>query len=157
MAHKFKLVQLNAKPGHPEEGKKFFAVSVSSGETTLGELCELISARSTVSSADVKAVLDSLNYVVDRELRAGRIVRLGELGSMRAIIGSKGADDEKTFTNQLIRKPRILFTPGKMLENTRKLMTFARLTADGEVEEGKEPAGSDKEPAEEGGGKTPGL
>lgn len=50
----------------------------TNGYTEEDSLYDLIAARSTVSSADVKVVLDSLNFVLDRELRAGYIVQMGE-------------------------------------------------------------------------------
>ncbi len=156
MSQKFKLVKLNAKPGQPEKGQKYFAISVSTGVTKLEGLCELISARSTVSSADVKAVLDSLNFVVDHELRAGRIVRIGELGSMRVSFGSEGVEEEKSFSTQMIRKPRIVFSPGEVLNNTRKLLTFSKL-AKAKEEEAVKPEEDEIKKPEPGTGEEEGA
>ena len=60
---------------------KAFATPVYTGYTELEDICKAISERSALSSADVKGVLDSLNYVLDLELRGGRIVRMGELAT----------------------------------------------------------------------------
>ena len=69
MAQGFKLVLRPSKPGEKDSEKKFYAVSKTNGTSSMKTLCKLISARSTVSSADVKAVLDNLNFVLDMELQ----------------------------------------------------------------------------------------
>ena len=56
MAQGFKLVLRPSKPGEKDSEKKFYAVSKTNGTSSMKTLCKLISARSTVSSADVKAV-----------------------------------------------------------------------------------------------------
>ena len=69
---------------------KAFATPVYTGYTELEDICKAISERSALSSADVKGVLDSLNYVLDLELRGGRIVRMGELGNFRDVVLIQG-------------------------------------------------------------------
>ena len=76
---------------------KAFATPVYTGYTELEDICKAISERSALSSADVKGVLDSLNYVLDLELRGGRIVRMGELGNFRMSFSSKAADPAAKF------------------------------------------------------------
>ena len=72
----------------------------------------MIGARSTVSSADVKAVMDNLNFILDMELRAGRIVQLGEFGNFRLSLSSNGASDKKSFSQADVKGARVIFTPG---------------------------------------------
>ena len=88
----------------------------------------MIAARSTVSSADVKAVLDNLNFVLDMELQAGRIVQLGEFGNFRISVSSEGVADEKDFDNSMLRAPKIIFTPGSELRETKKTLGFTKIT-----------------------------
>ncbi|MEG1545251.1 MAG: hypothetical protein RR382_12140, partial [Tannerellaceae bacterium] len=97
MAQGFKLVQRMSKPGVKDSEKKFYAVSKNNGTSGLKHLCKMIGARSTVSSADVKAVLDSLNFVMDMELQEGRIVQLGEFGNFRMSVSSDGVVETKDF------------------------------------------------------------
>lgn len=59
---------------------------------TLAQIVKRIEKRSTVSSADVKAVLDALQYEVIDALQNGNTVRLGDLGSFRLTIQSAGSD-----------------------------------------------------------------
>ena len=124
MAQGFKLVLRPSKPGEKDSEKKFYAVSKTNGTSSMKTLCKLISARSTVSSADVKAVLDNLNFILDMELRAGRIVQLGEFGNFRLSLSSNGASDKKSFTQADVKGARVIFTPGASLRNTKKLVAF---------------------------------
>lgn len=83
---------------------KAFATPVYTGYTELEDICKAISERSALSSADVKGVLDSLNYVLDLELRGGRIVRMGELGNFRMSFSSKAADPAAKFNARAISR-----------------------------------------------------
>lgn len=59
----------------------------------------------TLTSADVKAVLDRMNYVLDKSLHAGRIVQLGEIGNFRMAVGGSGVAKTDDFKASQIRKP----------------------------------------------------
>ncbi len=128
MALMYKLVERkNLKKGVPENSTQFYAQSVSTGKVELDEICSEISDSSTVNSADVKAVLDRLNFVLDKHMRAGRIVQLGEMGNFRFSLGSKGADSEDQFDASLIRTPRIVFAPGSKLRTARKSASYEKI------------------------------
>ncbi len=146
MAQGFKLVLRPSKPGEKDSEKKFYAVSKTNGTSSMKTLCKLISARSTVSSADVKAVLDNLNFVLDMELQEGRIVRLGDFGSFRISVSSDGVTDKKDFNTSMLRPPRIIFTPGGELKDTKKTLEYARVSQDGATTEA---GGSDSDSPDE--------
>lgn len=125
MAQGYKLMTrkiTDLKGGAVQE--KVYAIAAYNGYTDMDTLCTLIGARSTVSSADVKAVLDNLNFILDLELRAGRIVQLGEFGNFRLSLSSGAADDKKSFTQADVKGARVIFTPGAALRNTRKIVAF---------------------------------
>ena len=131
-----------------EKVNKKFASPVYNGYTEIEDLCKAISERSALSSADVKAVLDSLNYVLDLELRGGRIVRLGELGHFRMPFSSRGIDPAEKFNVSTdITGARIIFTPGKSLKSSRDNASFTLA---------KEITHVDSEVIDEEGGGTPG-
>lgn len=128
MAVKYKLIQRKDMSEDASPGKKlYYATAVSAGEMTLEELCEDIAESSTVTSADVKAVLDRLGWVLSKNLKAGRIVQVGELGNFRMTLGSSGTPTIEEFNASLIRKPKVAFYPGKRLQETRSLATFERI------------------------------
>ena len=146
MAQGFKLVLRPSKPGEKDSEKKFYAVSKTNGTSSMKTLCKLISARSTVSSADVKAVLDNLNFVLDMELQEGRIVKFGDFGSFRISVSSDGVTDKKDFNSGMLRPPRIIFTPGGELKDTKKTLEYSRISQDGATAEA---GGSDSDSPDE--------
>lgn len=77
---KFKAIQ-KAQPGVSGGGdKKYYANPVYTGEITLDQLTEKIEKISTVSGADIRAVLYALVDVIPSELANSQIVRVGDLG-----------------------------------------------------------------------------
>lgn len=127
MAIKFKLIdKKNLGKDAGANPRKLYAQAVNNGYVGFDELCTEISEHCTLTSADVKAVLDRMNYTMDKNLRAGRIVQFGEIGNFRMAIGSSGAVDEEAFSTALIRTPRIVFSPGKKLRGTRKQTGFEK-------------------------------
>ena len=149
MSVKYKLIQrkdmsTDAGPG----SKLYYAQAVSAGEMTLDELCEDIAESSTVTSADVKAVLDRLGWILSKNLKAGRIVQVGELGNFRMTLGSSGVSTIEEFNSSLIRKPKVAFYPGKRLQETRSVATFERIGG----EDSTSPTSPDSEGEEEDGG-----
>ena len=129
MAQGYKLVEKkNLGRDAAEQPTKVYAIPKYNGYTDMDTLCKMIGARSTVSSADVKAVLDNLNFVLDMELQAGRIVQLGEFGNFRLSLSSEGANDMEGFDRSMIVGARVIFTPGASLKKTLKTTNFASYT-----------------------------
>lgn len=126
MSQHYKLVLRNSIPGDKTSPKKYYAMAVSTGSTSLEYLCEIAAARSSLSAADVKGVLDTMNYLLNLELKEGRIVEFGELGHFRIGLGSEGADSIEAFHVSMIREPRIIFYPGKSLQATRHAIKFSK-------------------------------
>lgn len=136
MAVRFKLIERkDMSKGASEDAKLFYAQSINNGYVPFDELCQEISDMCTLTSADVKAVLDRMNYVLDKNLRAGRIVQFGEIGNFRMAVGSSGSITKEDFKMSQVRKPKIIFTPGKKLQQARENSTFEQLQA--VAEEGK--------------------
>ena len=125
--------------GAGPDAKLYYARAVSSGEMTLEELCEDIAESSTLTSADVKACLDRLAWIISKNLKAGRIVQMGELGNFRLTVGSKGSITKEDFNASLIKKPKVVFHPGKRIQEARAETSFERIGV--ETEEGAEEAG----------------
>ena len=88
---------------------------------TLEDIAEGIEKTSTVSSADIKAVLDALQFEVIRALRAGNSVRLGDLGSFRPTLASRSALSAEAFTIANLKGVRVRFTPSARMETELKL------------------------------------
>ena len=96
----------------------------------LDDIVRRIEKTSTVSSADIKAVLDALQHEIVESLRAGNSVRLGDLGSFRATLSSSGVEAPENVSASLIKSVRVRFTPGaKMNEifGNLKALSFNRV------------------------------
>ena len=78
-----------------------------------GELAEQIAEISTVSKADIVAVLASLPGVMSRGMNSGRSVHLQDLGFFRYTIDARkgGRDTEKEVVPDDVERTRIRFTP----------------------------------------------
>lgn len=136
MALRYKLIERRNLGDDAEENPtKFYAQAVNSGYVSFDELCTDIAETCTLTSADVKAVIDRINYSLDKNLRAGRIVQFGEIGNFRLALGSTGSLTEKGFQTSQIKTPRIVFTPGAKLRITREQTTFEKIASTAEENE----------------------
>jgi predicted histone-like DNA-binding protein len=133
MALKFKKVARKVLNGDEKGAIKYYAMAKCTGLSGVDKICKLISARSTVSSADVKAVFDSLAWAMDMELSSGNAVQLGELGNFRLSISSEGMGTKDEVNASKIRKARIIFSPGAVLRNTKQSVSFEALDVEVEV------------------------
>ncbi|MBO5225806.1 MAG: HU family DNA-binding protein [Parabacteroides sp.] len=129
MSVRYKLVSRQDFSKGAEKGStKFYAQALSNGNATTNEICESVSEESALSSGDVKSFLDRIVRKLVTHLREGRNVQLGELGSFRLVIASTGSDSEKGFNAAtMMKRPRIVFTPGKMLQDMRDSVTYTRV------------------------------
>ncbi|MHA3044478.1 HU family DNA-binding protein [Riemerella anatipestifer] len=126
MSIKYKTIQ-KAQPGVAGGGdKKFYASPVYQGEKTLEGLTIDIEKISTVSGADIRAVLYALVDVMQTSLSEGRIVRLGELGSMRVSLSSEGKAKEEEVTSAAVKSAKVLFTPGSDLKKMLQTLKFEK-------------------------------
>lgn len=122
MTIKFRVIA-RPEPGVAGGGtKKFYATANNQGVASLEDLTKLIEKISTVSGADIRAVLYAMVDVISSELERGRIVRMGELGSLRISISSEGKASQDEVTQASITQARTVFTPGSMLK--RMLLTL---------------------------------
>ena len=92
------------------------------------ELCEGITSRSTCTETDVRAAISGILYEAKRALKAGRIVRLGDLGSLQIGLNSEGAVSVKEFSSSLITAAHIIFRPGKTLADITKILSYQQVT-----------------------------
>ena len=100
---------------------KYYPQMAPSTPMTLAQIVKRVEKRSTVSSADVKAVLDALQYEVIEALENGNSVRLGDLGSFRLTMKSQGVEtvaEAKKKGAQLIKKVNVQFTKSTTMRDT---------------------------------------
>ena len=130
-------------PRDKDASPKFYGHVQASGDISIREMSERIQATCTVHKSDVYAVLVALEDVITDALKAGEIVRLGDLGSLQIGISSKGALTEDDYDESLITKARINFRPGSALVGCLSGLTFQKVKPrytkeDKEATEGEE-------------------
>ena len=131
-------------PRDRESEAKFYGNVKSSGDINIREMAERIQGSCTVTKADVYAVLVALEDVIAESIQKGEIVRLMDIGTFRVGISTKGALKEEEFSESLIKKTRILFRPGSVLQNALAHINFTKVKRvvepeEDENEEGEEP------------------
>ncbi|MRM94786.1 DNA-binding protein [Riemerella anatipestifer] len=127
MSIKYKVIQ-KGQPGVAGGGeKKYYASANTVSEKTLVGLTKDIEKISTVSGADIRAVLYALVDVMQTSLAEGQVVRLGEMGSMRVSISSEGKAKEEEVTPAAIRNAKVVFTPGSDLKKMLATLKYEKM------------------------------
>ncbi len=114
-------------PQKKTAAKKYYAVAQSSGEVNVRKLAKQIAEITTVSLPDIIAALESLVMIIPQHIAEGRIVRLGELGSLRVSVKSEGSDTEQEVNAGKITKARYVFTPGEELQDTLRSLKYTKI------------------------------
>lgn len=114
-------------PAKKEDAAKYYAQAQASGELDFEELCEAITSRSTCTETDVRASISGILFEAKRSLKAGRIVRLGDLGSLQIGLNSEGASTAKEFSGSMIKGAHIIFRPGKSLADLMKILSYQQV------------------------------
>ncbi|MBR5540963.1 MAG: HU family DNA-binding protein [Bacteroides sp.] len=128
-------------PSEKNTPPKYYAQAQARGDVNIREMAERIQSTCTVHKSDVYAVLVALEDVVSEAIQNGEIVRLGELCTLQVGLNGKGALTEEEFNENLIKKARINFRPGKVLAGALETLKFSKV-----------PIKYVKEADEEGGG-----
>ena len=124
MSVKYRVIE-KGQPGIIGGGdKKYYALAQMNGEADIDQLTGDIEKISTVSGADIRAVLYALVDVATDELADSKIVRLGDLGSLRLSLKSNGVDAPDNVKASTIKGTKVLFTPGKKLKEMQKTLTY---------------------------------
>jgi len=133
---------------------KFYAQVQNTGRVSLGTIEEELEKSSSVTRGDVMSIMANLQDIVCKSLRNGNVVQLGDLGTLRVSVSSKGADTVSKFTAQNINKARVNFRAGTGLLNNLPEATASDTEPDGKSD-GKD-SGNTKGDGTDTGGKTGG-
>ena len=158
MAVSYSLVKYVPKFGKNAGKGKFYARAQVNEKTSLKKFSKMIAMQTTVTYADVTAVLVSAVENLILELQRGNQVEFGDLGKFRLQIVSDGADSAADFKSDThIKGVNVQYAPGPELYSVFQNMEFvqvasravqrAALKAEKEgaktidIEEAKKPAG----------------
>lgn len=116
------------KPTKLKSNQKYYPTAILVDEPVeTDELAAQIAEISTVSKADIVAVLASLPSVMSRGMNAGRSVHLQDVGFFRYTIAAKkgGQSTAKEVTSEDVEHTRIRFTPETHFSTGRSTTTRA--------------------------------
>lgn len=113
-------------PQSPNDPPKYYANVVGNGVTTLDDLAKYASTVSTVSKADILAVLESTFSKIAEDVGDGKIVYVGEYFTLQAGGSSEGKTTPDEVNASTITAVKTIFRPGKMIKNALKLATFQK-------------------------------
>lgn len=108
--------------------EKYYAAVTNNGSIDFESLAAIISNQCTVTETDCIAVLTVLEQNIIRELKEGRIVRLGKLGNFQVGLSSKGFDTPAEVSANAITKSRILFRPAKKMKELLNTLNYRKVS-----------------------------
>ena len=137
MSVKYKLVlKKDLTKGAATDAKRYYASANVTGMMDFDTICDVVADRSTASDGDVALVLLGLIRCMQEALLRGEVVQLGALGNFRLSLGSSGS---------LIRKPRIIYSPGVKLREMIAKVSIERI---GQETDKSDAGGEDDRPGE---------
>lgn len=117
-------VALRPNPQDKDLPSKAYATAQINGELTLKQLSRRVSSQTTVSRADVVAVLTATVDNLLEALKEGKQVDFGELGKFRLQIASEGTENLADFTAARITGVSIQYIPGEDLKTIFSALEF---------------------------------
>ena len=120
---KYKKV-IRTNPLEPEAPGKYYAQPIIDGTVTKKTLADDLVLISSLSRGDISSVIENLIEILPKYLLTGKSVQLGELGTLRVSFSSEGAETKEELNAKMIRRRKILFTPGKLLKEALPKLTF---------------------------------
>lgn len=105
---------------------KYYAVPVRSGMVDIVKLAKLLSQRSTLSQADVRATIIGLVELIEEYLQQGYSVQLDDLGIFTVSASSDGFDNAEDCTPSRVHAKKICFRADKNLKKNLKFIRFEK-------------------------------
>lgn len=112
---------------NPHTGElKLYPMIAPTGTMTKRQIIDVIERTTTLTSADIKACLDALEWAIVDAMKDGKSVRLGDLGSFRPTITAEGTTALDKCNASLIKRVRVRFTPSGTMSTlmVRKNLQF---------------------------------
>ena len=137
MSVNYSLAHMSSKPGDDDAPKLFYAKAQASGEMTMDEMADEIAYSTSLTDGDVLNAIRALIKQVNKNLAAGKIVRLENFGTFQLQLCSEGSETEKKFTSANITGASVQFRPGKPIKAATRAgdggLSFKRVAKLGEA------------------------
>ena len=106
---------------------KYYATIVRNESVDLHTFASDLADRSTLTRADIYAVLESFMEKFPTYLADGRIIHFGSLGSFSPSISSQGEIEPSDVNQYSINKVKVLFRPSKRLKHHLRMAEFKKV------------------------------
>jgi predicted histone-like DNA-binding protein len=114
---KYKVIE-RKNPQNPQAQGKYYASAINAGTFTIRDFAKEIAGRSSLTRGDIENVLNNFLDELPTFLKLGMSVRLGDLGTVRLSIVSRGADTPETYKSDLIKGVKTIFTPSSAMKES---------------------------------------
>lgn len=131
MSVKYRVIE-RVDPRDPTLPKKYYAQVKNGDDVKFHDLVDLTSQFSTVNYGDVHGVIQTVMQVIPHQLKHGRQIHLGDLGTFYLTVKSDGKPSEGEFVNGDIKQVRIRFRPGALIKKMLKTLDFEKVAPPGE-------------------------
>ncbi|MBE0669126.1 MAG: HU family DNA-binding protein [Anaerolineales bacterium] len=125
MPVKFNIVE-RGNPSNREAPKKFYPSIQASGRVTTREMAEMAAQRSTLSTMDMMAAIESFMAIIPEQLSKGNIVELGDFGSFWLRTSADGAESVEEVRSAQITSIMPRFIPGKVFKHILDGIDFVK-------------------------------
>ncbi len=112
-----------ANPQNRDEVKYYPQIVITSSQS-IDSIIKRITSRTRLTSGDIRAVVDALEYELIDALSRGEIVRLGDIGTFRPSISADGAPTAKEARSRgakLIKKLNVNYKKSAGMERSLEL------------------------------------
>jgi len=106
--------------------EKWFGQVRSGTNIPFEKLCRQITHHCTATYADVSGVMKEILNCMADILEDGSSLQLGRVGNLRLSAGSHGVEEESDFTLRQMKRPRVVFSPGKVLRTMLEQVKFRK-------------------------------
>lgn len=113
-------------PRNPNAEMLYYPKVTKTGVIDLEELSQQISDSTTVTEADCYAVIISLVNAVTKELNAGKIVRVGQLGSFQVSVKGTGSATAEEVSPKHVKSASVIFRSGTKFKKMLSQLKFER-------------------------------
>ncbi len=105
--------------------KGYYAQVVTRGTIDTNEMCRIISSRSSLSAADIKATLEAVAGLIEEKLGEGYNICINELGTFSVSSETdKGASLEEVLNGQQVRVKNINYRPSVRIKKSLSNAAF---------------------------------
>ena len=147
MSVKYRLIKRKNLGGDKDQvPEKIYVQPVYSELVQFEEILQDI-VEAGIPTNQVKGVADRMNHLIKKHLAAGRRVQFGELGNFRYGVGSVGGNPNEKFDSDLIKVPKVVFSPGSALRKAKKNTEYEKFQIPDFSNEGEQkPVDPDENP-----------